>query len=76
MRESMGTLIDAFATAAAMNLLSHMTRLRGMLAPTAGWLLSREIRLSAGFVSSCRLLLYGLDQSMWCSRPCRWGCPG
>lgn len=64
MRESMGTLIDAFATASAMNLLSHMTRLRGMLAPTAGWLLSSEIRLSAGFVSSRRLLLYGMYQSL------------
>jgi len=60
----MGTLIDALPPAAAMNLLSNMTRLRGMLAPTAGWLLSSEIRLSAGFVSSRRLLLYGLYQSL------------
>jgi len=47
-----------------MNLLSSMTRLNGLAAPTAGWLLSSEIRLSIGFASSRRLLLYGLYQSM------------
>jgi len=47
-----------------MNLLSSMTRLNGLFAPTVGWLLTSEIRLSAGFASSRKLLLYGIHQSM------------
>ena len=60
---SLARLVDALSTASPMNLLSNMARLKGLLAPTMGWLLSSEIRLSAGFASSRRLLLYGLYQS-------------
>jgi DNA-binding NarL/FixJ family response regulator len=46
-----------------MNLLGEITKVRRLLAPTFGWLLSSEIRPSAGFASSRRLLLYGFYQS-------------
>jgi hypothetical protein len=47
-----------------MNLLQHMARVSGLLAPTVRWLLSSEIRGSAGFASSRRLLLYGIYNSL------------
>ncbi len=47
-----------------MNLVTDMPRLNGIKASTMGWLLSSDIRLSAGFASSRRLLLYGLYQSI------------
>jgi len=47
-----------------MNLLTDMPRLNGLHASTMGWLLSSEIRLSAGFASSRKLLLYGLYRSI------------
>jgi DNA-binding NarL/FixJ family response regulator len=47
-----------------MNLVTDMPRLNGLQASTMGWLLSSEIRLSAGFASSRRLLLYGLYRSI------------
>jgi hypothetical protein len=40
-----------------------MSMVRSLLAPTFGWLLSSEIRPSAGFASSRRLLLYGFYRS-------------
>jgi len=46
-----------------MNLLTDMPRLNGLQASTMGWLLSSDIRLSAGFASSRKLLLYGLYRS-------------
>ena len=47
-----------------MNLVTDMPRLNGIHASTMGWLLSSEIRLSAGFASSRKLLLYGLYRSI------------
>jgi len=47
-----------------MNLVTDMPRLNGIKASTMGWLLSSDIRLSACFASSRRLLLYGLYQSI------------
>ena len=47
-----------------MNLVTDMPRLNGLQASTMGWLLSSEIRLSAGFASSRKLLLYGLYRSI------------
>jgi DNA-binding NarL/FixJ family response regulator len=47
-----------------MNLVTDMPRLNGLQVSTMGWLLSSEIRLSAGFASSRRLLLYGLYRSI------------
>ncbi len=47
-----------------MNLVTDMPRLNGIKASTMGWLLSSDIRLSAGFASSRRLLLYGLYHSI------------
>jgi len=47
-----------------MNLFTDMPRLNGLKASTMGWLLSSDIRLSAGFASSRRLLLYGLYRSI------------
>lgn len=60
---SLARLLNALAKASPMNLLSDVVRLKGLLAPTMGWLLSSEIRLSAGFASSRRLLLFGIYQS-------------
>ena len=50
--------------ASGMNLVIDMPRLNGLQASTMGWLLSSEIRLSAGFASSRKLLLYGLYRSI------------
>lgn len=47
-----------------MDLLTNMTRVSMLLSPTIGWLLSSEIRPTAGFASSRRLLLYGIYQSL------------
>ena len=47
-----------------MNLVTDMPRLNGLMASTMGWLLSSDIRLSGGFASSRRLLLYGLYSSI------------
>jgi DNA-binding NarL/FixJ family response regulator len=47
-----------------MNLLSNMIRLKGIYAGSLGWMLSSEIRLSVGFCSSRRLLLYGMYHSI------------
>lgn len=46
-----------------MDLLSEMTQARGAYVTATSWFLSSEIRPSAGFASSRRLLLYGLYQS-------------
>jgi DNA-binding NarL/FixJ family response regulator len=55
-----------------MNLLGNITRVSGLLAPSIGWLLSSEIRASAGFASSRRLLLYGIHQSLLNRRRARF----
>jgi len=55
-----------------MNLLLQMTRISGLLAPSIGWLLSSEIRASAGFASSRRLLLYGIYRSLLNRRRARF----
>ena len=47
-----------------MDLVTDMPRLNGLQASTMGWLLSSDIRLSAGFASSRRLLLYGMYRSI------------
>ena len=50
--------------ASGMNLVTDMPRLNGLQASTMGWLLSSEIRLSAGFASSRKLLLYGMYRTI------------
>ncbi len=55
-----------------MNLLGEISRVSGLLAPSIGWLLSSDIRASAGFASSRRLLLYGIHQSLLNRRRARF----
>jgi two-component system capsular synthesis response regulator RcsB len=55
-----------------MNLLGEMPRLTRLVAPSIGWLLSSEIRASAGFASSRKLLLYCIHQSLLNHRRARF----
>lgn len=55
-----------------MNLLGEMPRLTRLVAPSMGWLLSSEIRASAGFASSRKLLLYCIHQSLLNRRRARF----
>lgn len=55
-----------------MNLLGEMPRLTRLVAPSIGWLLSSEIRASAGFASSRKLLLYCIHQSLLNRRRARF----
>jgi two-component system capsular synthesis response regulator RcsB len=55
-----------------MNLLGEMPRLTRLVAPSMGWLPSSEIRASAGFASSRKLLLYCIHQSLLNRRRARF----